>query len=303
MKEKFLILFALFIPALGFAQEKDSDFKVMTYNIWNGFDFGKDEARRASLQQWVAAQQPNVVALQELCNYTPEKLKVDGASWGHPYSVLMKTTGYSVGITSDKPIELVEKITEGMHHGALHCKTSGIDFLVVHLNPGSYAKRRIEAEILSKKVKEISKVNARMTVLGDFNAHSPFDANLYEKDGYFLEMMKKSNDSKGEDGNLDHGELDYGVMSAFLALPLYDVVRKHSSGMQQRGSFPTRALGDINQETARQLDSRKERLDFIMASSDLFRKCLSAQVLNGEATWFLSDHYPVIATFNLSKNQ
>lgn len=300
MKRKIFVLLALLIPALGLAQGRTSDFKVITYNIWNGFDFGKDEARRASLQQWMAAQQPNVVALQELCNYTPEKLKEDAASWGHSYSILMKTTGYSVGITSDSPIELVERITEGMHHGALHCKTSGIDFLVVHLNPFSYAKRRIEAGVLSEKVREISKMSTRTIVLGDFNALSPFDADLYKADGYFLERLKKSNDGKGEDGNLDHGELEYGVMSAFLALPLYDAVRKHSSGMQQRGSFPARALGAVNKETPQQLDSRKERIDFIMVSSELSQKCVSAQVLNGEATWFLSDHYPVVATFNLS---
>lgn len=300
MKQKFLILYFLFIPLLGFAQDKASDFKVITYNIWNGFDFGKDEARRARLQQWMAAQKPNVVALQELCNYTPEKLKADAASWGHPYSVLMKTTGYSVGITSDRPVELVEKITEGMSHGALHCQTNGIDFLVVHLHPGSYAKRRIEAGVLTEKVKQIRKTSARTMVLGDFNSHSPFDADLYPSNGYFLERLKKSNSGKGEDGNLDHGELDYGVMSAFLALPLYDVARKYTSGMQQRGSFPTRALGEINKETAEQLDSRKERIDFIMVSPDLYQKCTSAKVLNGEPTWYLSDHYPAVATFNLS---
>jgi exodeoxyribonuclease III len=294
-----LILFPLF----AFAQKADSPFKVITYNIWNGFDFGKDQERRVKLQAWMNAQMPDVAALQELCNYTTEKLREDAARWGHTHSVLMKTTGYSVGITSKFPIELIEKITEGMHHGALHCRTNGIDFLVVHLNPGSYQIRRIEAEILTKKVKEISKVNSKMIVLGDFNSHSPFDADLYQENGYFLQRLKKSNSDKGETGNLDHGELDYGVMSSFLALPLYDVIRKYSSGMQERGSFPTRALGEINKETADQLDSRKEHIDFIMVSSELYRQSVSAKVLNGRDTWFLSDHYPATATFVLPNSK
>ncbi len=301
MKLKLLLFLVLFIPSLGFAQDSRPDFKVITYNIWNGFDFGKDETRRVNLQQWMAAQKPQVVALQELCNYTPEKLKQDAASWGHSYSILMKTTGYSVGITSDRPIELIEKLTSGMHHGAIHCKTSGIDFLVVHLSPSSYVKRRTEAGIISEKVKKISKENGQAIVLGDFNSHSPFDADLYLADGYFLEGLKKSDNGKGETGNLDRGDIEYGVMSSLLALPLYDVVRKYSSGIQERGSFPARALGAINKETPQQLDSRKERIDFIMVSSDLYQKSVSAQVLNGEPTWFLSDHYPVVSTFDLSK--
>ncbi|MGC9355823.1 MAG: sialate O-acetylesterase, partial [Mariniphaga sp.] len=96
--------------------------RVITYNIWNGFDWGKDTLRRRKLQQWVNTQQPSVVALQELCAYTPKKLQEDAKSWGHAYSVLLKTTG--------------------------------IDFLVVHLHPGTIKRRRKEAEILIDNLKE-----------------------------------------------------------------------------------------------------------------------------------------------------
>jgi exodeoxyribonuclease-3 len=112
--------------------------KVITYNIWNGFDFGKDEERRIELRQWVNQQEPSIVALQELCNYTDKKLAEDAKSWGHDYSILLKTTGYSVGLTSKFPIVLKEKIRTGMHHGALHCKTNDIDFFVIHFSPSSY---------------------------------------------------------------------------------------------------------------------------------------------------------------------
>ncbi len=55
-------------------------------------------------------QNPNIVGLQELCKYSPEKLKEDAKNWGHNYSVLLKESSYSVGITSKFPVEIKEKI-------------------------------------------------------------------------------------------------------------------------------------------------------------------------------------------------
>ena len=271
--------------------------KVITYNIWNGFDWGKDTVRRKKLQQWMKKQHPSVVALQELCGYTSEKLEEDAKSWGHHYAVLLKTTGYSVGLTSEFPIHLKEKILEGMHHGALHCQTAGIDFLVVHLHPGSIKRRGEEAEILIGKLNAIKKENSNYVVLGDFNAHSPFDAHLYDADGYFMNRLRKSNEGKGIDGTIFMNDLDYSVMASFSAFPLYDVIRTKTSGIHERGSFPGRVLGPVNNETAEQLVSRLERIDYILVSPAMKEKCIDAKVNNGEENWFLSDHYPVQAKF------
>jgi len=274
--------------------------KVITYNIWNGFDWGKDTLRRAKLQQWMKEQKPSVVALQELCGYTPEKLKEDAKSWGHNYSVLLKTTGYSVGLTSEFPIQVKEKIREGMHHGALHCKSAGIDFLVVHLHPGSIKRRMEEAKILHEKLEKIKDENSKYIVLGDFNSHSPFDADLYDPNGYFMNRLRKSNADKGINGNIYLNDLDYSVMASFLALPLYDVVREKTTGMSERGSFPGRILGPVNNETTEQLVSRLERIDYILVSPSIKEKCIDAKINNGKENWFLSDHYPVQARFILN---
>ncbi len=275
--------------------------KVMTYNIWNGFDWGKDATRRAKLQHWVNTQQPDVFALEELCMYTPEKLQEDAKSWGHNYSVLLKESGYSVGLTSRYPIEVKEKIIEGMHHGALHCKTSGIDFLVVHLHPGSINRRREEMKILLVKLEQIKAENTKYIVLGDFNAHSPFDADLYLPDGDLLTRLRNSNEGKGLDGNIDNGNLDYSVISGFLSAPLYDVTRNFSNGIEERGSFPAMALVPVNNESHEQLRARLERIDYILVSAELDANCTNAEVCNGEDNWYLSDHYPVFAEFRLNK--
>jgi exonuclease III len=59
---------------------------------------------------WIKDQGADIVALQELGNYTSGKLEEDARIWGHSHSVLLKTTGYSVAITSRYPIEVREKI-------------------------------------------------------------------------------------------------------------------------------------------------------------------------------------------------
>ncbi|MDR9365055.1 MAG: sialate O-acetylesterase [Balneolaceae bacterium] len=273
------------------------DLKVITYNIWNGFDWGKDEERRQRVQEWMRSQNPSITALQELNNYTPAKLKEDAESWGHPYSVLLKTTGYSVGLTSAYPIQVKEKIREGMHHGALHLKTAGIDLLVVHLHPGSIKRRREEADILLNKLEEIEMENPLYMVLGDFNAHSPFDAHLYDPDGYLLNRRRSNNVGKGMDGNIYLNDLDYSVMASFLGFPLYDGTQKYTTGLSERGTFPGRVLGPVNNESTEQLISRLERIDYILVSPELLKRSTDAQVHNGEENWFLSDHYPVEVTF------
>ncbi|WP_163325405.1 endonuclease/exonuclease/phosphatase family protein [Draconibacterium mangrovi] len=297
VKRIVILLMVLVFPLFVFSQNHEKNLKVMSYNIWNGFDWGKDIARREKWRNWVNKEKPDVVALQELCEYTPEKLSEDAKSWGHDYSVLLKKTGYSVGLTSKYPIEIKEKIIKGMHHGSLHCKINGIDFLVLHLSPKSIKRRREETKILLSKLEQMRAENPEYIVLGDFNAHSPFDADLYEANGELLTTLRETEKGKGPDGNLDNNDLDYSVISDFLSFPLYDVTRKFASGMMERGSFPARALGPVNNETVDQVLSRMERIDYILVSPQLETQCVSAKVCNGEENWYLSDHYPVITEF------
>lgn len=296
MKNFLIIIVLLCISFNAFSQQ--NNFKVITYNIWNGYDWGKDEDRRTRVQNWINDQNPSIIALQELCQYTSEKLKEDARAWGHEYSVLLKNTGYSVGLSSKFPIEVVEKIMEDMHHGALHCKTNGIDVLVIHFSPSSYAKRREEVAIILGKLEKIRKENDRYLVLGDFNSQSPFDADLYDPNGPFLTRAREANKGKPLKGNLFNGNLDYAVMSSLLAFPLIDVCQEFTIGMAERGSFPGQVLGEVNNETKEELLSRSQRIDYIMASPELANSCINSKVCNGEENFFLSDHYPVVAEFD-----
>lgn len=270
--------------------------KVITYNIWNGFDWGKDVDRKEKLVTWVKAQNPDVMALQELCGYTQEQLLIDAKKWGHNYAQILKTTGYSVGITSKKPIEVKGKIMEEMHHGALHCEIGGIDFMVIHFSPFSYKKRHAEAKIILDKLSKLSKDQNKYVVLGDFNALSPFDAHLYKNSATLISSKKESEAKHSHVRNLIDGELEYGVIGSFLGYPLIDVAQKFTLKLDDRISCPTQVF-----ETEKGLGRHENstRIDYILTSPFLAKQCIGSKVLNKEDTYYLSDHYPVIAEFQL----
>ena len=272
--------------------------KVISYNIWNGFDWGKDPIRREKVISWVSAQKPDVVALEELCGFTDEKLSMLAKAWGHNYVEIVKSDGYPVGITSSKPIIIKERILKNMHHGALHCQTWDIDFMVVHFSPFSHVKRHEEAGIILSKLSEIRKQRDWYIVLGDFNAVSPFDAEFYKGKDAMIESMKTSEEQHTHVRNLLEGELEYGAISTYLGFPMIDVVQSYTDCLDQRISCPTQVFEKSKGEGR---DINSKRIDYILASPELAKDCQSAKVANGEQTWYLSDHYPVVAEFRLGE--
>lgn len=289
----------LFLFSSSITVYSQRSIKIISYNIFNGYDWGKDTLRKYQLLDWMLQQHADVVAWQELCNYTDEKLKEDAKKIGHSFSVLLKASGNSVGLTSKFPIEIKEKIFTGMHHGALHCNSAGIDFIVVHPSPASYLKRKSEAAIILSRIDNVSKRTNQYIVVGDFNAHSPFDADLY-KNNFLLNRLRSAKSNQDNNGNLNNNELDYEVVSAFLSRSLIDVTQKFTNGISERGSFPGRILGPINHESDHDLINRLERVDYILASPEMSKKCKSSNVCNGKPNWYLSDHYPVMAIFDMN---
>ncbi len=90
MKRTFCIALIVLFPLvfMSFSNNKTQEkatLKVMTYNIWNGFNWGKDTIRKANCIKWIQDKNPDVLALQELCGYNEAQLKADAAKWGHSY--------------------------------------------------------------------------------------------------------------------------------------------------------------------------------------------------------------------------
>ncbi len=290
-----IALIGLLYMLTSFVHAQPQSLKVIAYNIWNGFDDGIDTARHALFIEWAQKQNADVMALQELRSYTAEQLQEDAEKWGHPYTIILKEDGYPVGITSRKPIQLVEKVREEMWHGMLHVKTYDIDFFVVHLSPADFAIRMREAEIISQKVQATDR--EKFLILGDFNAHSPMDADRDALNSTLLKVTRESDVNNKQHNNLRDGEFDYSVISTFLAIPSIDICHRKMA-IPDRYSFPAPVVvgkyyyGDINV-----LKNTHRRIDYILASPWLSQQCQMATIEHSYHTDRISDHYPVIATF------
>lgn len=269
--------------------------RVLSYNILNGYDYGKDTVRQANAIDFVKSQNADVVALQELCGFNQEKLEKLAQKWGHAYAVIVKEEGYPVGITSNKPIELKKKMREGLWHGMLHVKTHDIDFLVVHLSPFDFQFRRNEAKIITEYMANEIDDKGKFLVLGDFNALSPFDGFLNNSRPALLESYRNG-DAKSKYSNLMDGEYDYSVMSIFLSYPLIDLAAKYVLP-RDRFSYPTPILIGSWREVGEIIPSRC-RIDYILSSRNLAQKCSNIEIINKGVVDSLSDHFPVLATFH-----
>lgn len=256
-------------PAPPEAFVPETKLRVLTYNVFVGF---KDDAkRRARAVEWIAAQNPDVVALQELNEYTEAKLSEDARAWGHPYAELCITrSGYHLGLTSRKPIKNVHLIVkQGICHGMIHGQTHGIDFFVLHLAPQSEEIRIPETELVLAEIRGIQSPERPSILLGDFNSSSPLDA------GYFRQESKH------------HPKFD--VMTRYLDSGWRDLAYQHQGVLaEKQASVPTPLV---------KKDEGFWRLDYILASTALAKKCVSANVVKGTETHLLSDHYPVMADF------
>ncbi|MEB2782577.1 endonuclease/exonuclease/phosphatase family protein [Algoriphagus sp. C2-6-M1] len=292
----FFTLFILSYTHSGFSQDKVKSLKVMTYNIWNGFDWGKDTTRQENLIQWVKEQNPDVLAVQELCGYDEEKLRKDAAKWGHPYVHILKEGGYPTALTSKEPIELIEKNVENFWHGLLHVKTFGIDFFVVHLSPADSDTRLREAKQIKSRIQELQ--SDSYIILGDFNTQSPFDAYWLEsKKELKAGMLARQNE---EYSNLRLGEFDYAPMAEFLSIPAIDL-SLGKADLEESFTFPTPALIGLYDQTSETILQTRVRIDYILASPTLAQTCSYVKFFNQGAAEKLSDHFPVMAEFQIDK--
>lgn len=285
MKKLLLTLFLITFYSYSFAQTTSSSnpdtIRIISYNIWNGFDWGKEKEREKLFVEYIINEDPEVLALQELCGFTQEKLSKLAKEWGHNYAIIHKENGYPVGITSKKPIELKGKRLEGYGHGMLHVKTYGYDMIITHLNPFNYRQRLSEANKIINYMTE-EKLTENTLVMGDLNSHSPADAAFLEANS--LQIVKDRKDI-----NSSNGRFDYSVISRFLSYPLIDISQKYVP-INQRETYPTLVFWDRNKSI---MDRKIERIDFILMTTDLENSVHNSFISNRGATDYLSDHYPV----------
>lgn len=266
------------------AQERQP-MKVISYNIWNGFE--GDSLRQARFVKWVNSQSADIIVLTELVGFKGKDLLALGKVCGFPHTSLLKEEGYPVGVLSKQPVETVVRQIDGFWHGMMHVRTQGIDIIATHLSPFEWKYRldeanQIVAYIQSRQLKDY-------LVAGDLNAHSPLDADELMKHDTLLVNMRRWDASQEKYRNLRNGRFDFSVIATFLSAGMEDAIGRWVHPAEKRMTFPAAFLYNWKIEDKR-LPLRRERLDYILLSPSLMDCCTGAEVYPVEG---VSDHYPV----------
>jgi len=282
-----ITLFAIFFYSCkskknSIGQESDN-LKIISYNVWYGFT--QVPERKKTWIAWMNEQGPDIVSLQELNEYTHQKLSEDARSYGHSYSVLLKEEGFPTGITSRYPIEDIKIIKEGFHHGLLRVRIEQIYFYVIHLHPSNWETRKNEIKQILRNIDELPP-DSQLILAGDFNTFSPLDS-IYYSHGR-LEPFFNDRDSLYDEKNLNNGKLDYSVIQEVMDFGLIDLeASSRSSSYKFSGSFPTSV-----EKEGEHGDQR--RLDYVFASKNLANKLTTANIIASDTALILSDHLPVV---------
>lgn len=262
--------------------------RLITHNVWYGFTQVPD--RKDLWLQWMKEQAPDVVSLQELNEYTADKLAADARFWGHPYTILLKEEGFPTGITSRYPIEDIRRYREGFHHGLIRVRIEGIYFYVIHLHPSNWEVRGREVDLILEDIQELPS-DAGIILAGDFNTFSPVDSVYYQHEQ--LVPFFQARDGAYQEKNLRNGLLDYSVIEKLMSSGLVDVeYQMRSDDYHFTGSFPTRVEKEGD-------DGDPRRLDYVFVSKNLADQVIDAQIIANDTTWILSDHLPVRVDFRL----
>jgi len=251
--------------------------RVLSYNILEGMKTDKTQGKQEFVK-WVKQQDPDVFAIQEANKFTEQSLQELAEAYGHKYVVLVKETGFPTAITSKYPIEQAQKYNDQMTHGFIVSKILDYNFVVLHLNPHSYLKKRQEIKTVLDTIKA-KNIGNKLLVMGDFNSFSPLYKENFE-DGIMLSSLRKSElNSNGKRKYLSDGEIDFEVQQAVLNTDLVDIIYKFESE---------------NPDKAKQINPYKHKIDYIYCSKDIQSKVKSATFIQDAFTKVHSDHLPII---------
>lgn len=260
--------------------------RVVSYNVRFGFNHGRSVEAAVD---WLAAQDCDVVALQELKDLDRRALERMAERWGHRYALVqLRRKGLPIGLTSRRPIrrigEIVSPLKPGFR-GALHCESGGIHYLVVHFDSQNCLYRYAEAEPVAAKARSLMEAGEKVVVLGDFNAHAAMDRTKMERKVELLEGWRRKERKGPRYRSFDaQGELDYSVMQLFFDAGLVD------ASDPPQPTFPTRMF--FQRASTSVYEGRSHRIDYILI--DGIRLKGRVQYPRDRVLHRISDHFPVV---------
>jgi exodeoxyribonuclease-3 len=269
---RFLVfLFSFLAPIILPAQ---NHIKILQYNVLEGFK--GDSLIQNQYIAWVKEINPAIIAYQEMNGFTQKKLENFAIRYGHDYSVLLKTDGYPVALSSKFPILNVQKVIDNMHHGYIYAHTANLHIFVIHFSPHQWTKRKAEVrQILAHAA--LLPQNERILITGDFNSFSPSDSAVYDKER--LKSYTLYEEKNKHIRNLKDGKFDFSVISAIEMAGYKDLFKRFHS------DFIQSSVGS------------RQRIDFMFGNKVLVKGAMSNEIIIDSATQKLSDHYPTLGVF------
>jgi exodeoxyribonuclease-3 len=256
---------------------------VMTYNIKNGGRGG----RLPAITRVIAEVRPDIVALQELEHFHRHGGRLmhhlASATGMRPYLSRSWFGGQSVAILVRNPaaVRSAGQVRRPFHHAAaeLTVDTDRDQLTVIstHLYPFSGTRRLWEARWLATRADP-----ERMVLLmGDLNSLDPWTDHTEP-----LRALPPHHRSRHL---LRTGGVDTRAVRALAEAGFVDVCRQVGT---REHTVPTKHGGGH--------EFSRMRLDYILGTDPIARLATTCRVVSGGESETASDHYPVVAQFDLT---
>ncbi|WP_199118206.1 endonuclease/exonuclease/phosphatase family protein [Pedobacter sp. ASV28] len=250
--------------------------KVLSYNVYEGFR--NDPVNIENFKKWIDTVKPDVIALQEMKNFTKIGLQSFAKDMGFSYSLMHHEAGLPVALISKYPITNVKSVPSNLH--LIEATILDYHFFVIHLSPLTYDFRKSEMEIILQRTKSIAK-HEKILMMGDFNNMSPQDASFYDNTAK-MDLVKASEVNNPGTKVLNNGQIDYTTIQNIINEDFYDTWKMFRANYEK--SAPTK-LRNHNNFT---------RIDYIWINKTLTADYQQAYLVKDTFTDYLSDHYPMI---------
>ncbi|MGR6318153.1 endonuclease/exonuclease/phosphatase family protein [Micromonospora soli] len=263
--------------------------RVMTWNVRTG---GRD---RDGTDRWerivavVAAQRPDVLALQELRGLDRDGRMAELAGrLGMAPHLARACFGQPVAVLVRAPLRVLRsgRVRRPFHHAAARVEVATregpLTVLGTHLDPYSGGRRRMEAEWLAAAVR---RTGGRLALLaGDLNTLEPAVDHSARLAGLSALYRRRHLRRDGR-------TVDTRAVARLLDAGLVDLWT-HLGGSEPDGlTVPTRYGG---------AEFAGMRLDYLLATPELAALTREVRVLRGGDADTASDHYPVVADLALT---
>lgn len=265
--------------------------KVLTYNtLFAGRD-GASDTRAKAQAQLINEVRPDVFLMQEAKGFD-----ATGGAWLYAleqqigmrgFLAIAPRTGQNVAIFIRSPLQPLsfEADNSHFHHALATLKVAvpgceqPITLISAHLCPNGPEVRRREAAYLATQ----SSPDKLTLITGDFNSASPHDPAPGD-----WSALPPHHRVRYLADDLHH--LDHSVLARMEAAGWVDL--GHQLDPAVTPTVPTAAYRDVEFATM--------RCDYVLASRSLASKARGYEVLRNQITDKASDHYPILATFELT---